>query len=786
MRKLCLIMTALSCLVLGCSSENVTAENVPPSGEPVIPDEIKLGESCPDNTNANYANDEYSALKHNNESLKLTLRRTGHCDDNYPICRETQNDVLTHGEKYYCARCKPGEVYGKDDSGKTGCFVCNDLSNENCSSNECAEMLNRCSYMLHGEVTVDYLSAEKSIVTLYYDNPRTVKMTYKSNEHSVDGVKLKIVDKTTCANTSAESLVTDKNGDVFLKVTSGEKNCDSNSKVKICLEDNGELCASFTVRKIGAADSDELDTNHNLMIDEFETNSDEDKNKYTPEKYSPGKCDSYCHDDADCEDFCDSAIGYRCSKRCTSDEQCLKYKDDGKLISMICREDGRCAYPSFKAVYKLAKDNTTVRMGGQPTDGNEQATIDWGDGSEIQTILADTMNNLRHTYKKSGQYTIEIKGEYSNWTAGCAPADGIDLIDVIQFGPIGLGWFGDIVSVDEGSFTNCTNLEKMSAKDIPDSTKLTNMNSMFTANNGNPGYMFFNAENSVSRWDTSNVTTMYHTFMNTGDGDHAVNKNRAFNQDITRWNVSKVRNMEGMFLGSTRFNQNIQCWDVSSVEDISYMFWMATGFNQNLGAWDLSSLRKHTFTFRCENGHNGIISLKNYCALRNAVPEQNKNIGRDGGGAEDPCRFRAAPYNYGSACCAARCHRNPNEEYCKGYVDHWCGTALDGYNGYDYGDGCNYNSKTQEYGWGKLVNNCLSYLNQTEEFANLTEDDVTCHHIRVCRDCAFECYKCSKIEGCDIHSVKNISDAAVAEQKKQTGRYDMQIKCECDHILDKY
>ena len=56
-------------------------------------------------------------------------------------------------------------------------------------------------------------------------------------------------------------------------------------------------------------------------------------------------------------------------------------------------------------------------MGGQPTDGNDQATIDWGDGSEIQTIPADTMNNLRHTYKKSGQYTIEIKGEYSNWTA---------------------------------------------------------------------------------------------------------------------------------------------------------------------------------------------------------------------------------------------------------------------------------------------------------------------------------------------------------------------------------
>ena len=785
MKKLCLTIVALNCLVLGCSSESVTTDTTPSSTDkPDTPlEEIKLGEACPENASASYANDEYSALKRDNESLKITLRRTEHCNDIYPICRETENDALTDGEKYYCSRCKPGEVYGKSDSGEYGCYSCDDVIKGDCISNECGEMFNHCSYMLHGTVVVDSLVAEKSLITLYYDNPRIVKLTYRSNEHSVNGVKLKIVETTPCANLSEDPLVTDENGDTFLDVTSGAKKCDDNSKVKVCLEDNSELCASFLIRKIGVDSNDEIDTNHNLMIDEYETNSDEDKNKYTPEKYIPGKCDSYCHDDSDCEDFCDSAIGYRCSKRCTSDDQCLKYKDGGKLESMICREDGRCAYRTFKAVYKIRDDNTFVIMGGYPTEGNSETTIDWGDGTEVQTIPADTMNNLTHTYEKKGQYTIESEGDYSNWTAGCSTVDGIDLMDVLQFGRIGLGWYGDIVSVDKGSFTNCTNLEKMSAKDIPDSTKLTNMNSMFTANNGDPGYMFFNVADSVSRWDTSNVTTMYHTFMNTGDGDHAVNKNRAFNQDITRWNVSNVRNMEGMFLGSTKFNQNIRCWDVSNVEDISYMFWMATGFNQNLSNWDLSSLRKHNFTFRCENGHNGIISLKNYCALRNAVPEKNKNIGRDGGGANDPCRFRAAPYNYGSACCAERCY-NSSSEYCKGYVDRWCGSALDGYDGYDYGDGCNINSRTQKYGWEKLVSNCLGYLNQTEEFANLTEDDVTCHHIRVCRDCAFECYKCNKMENCDIHNVKNISDASVAEQKKKTGHADMQIKCECEHLLD--
>ena len=38
-----------------------------------------------------------------------------------------------------------------------------------------------------------------------------------------------------------------------------------------------------------------------------------------------------------------------------------------------------------------------------------------------------------------------------------------------------------------------------------------------------------------------------------------------FNQDISKWDVSKVTNMSGMFLRATRFNQDIGSWDVSQV-----------------------------------------------------------------------------------------------------------------------------------------------------------------------------------------------------------------------------
>ena len=44
-----------------------------------------------------------------------------------------------------------------------------------------------------------------------------------------------------------------------------------------------------------------------------------------------------------------------------------------------------------------------------------------------------------------------------------------------------------------------------------------------------------------------------------------------FNGDISRWNVSNVTNMWGMF-ASSEFNGDISGWDVSNVTDRQYMF----------------------------------------------------------------------------------------------------------------------------------------------------------------------------------------------------------------------
>jgi surface protein len=48
--------------------------------------------------------------------------------------------------------------------------------------------------------------------------------------------------------------------------------------------------------------------------------------------------------------------------------------------------------------------------------------------------------------------------------------------------------------------------------------------------------------------------------------------------------------MGSMFEEAKAFNQDISGWDVSNVTDMSYMFDKAAAFDQNLGAWEIASV----------------------------------------------------------------------------------------------------------------------------------------------------------------------------------------------------
>ena len=66
-----------------------------------------------------------------------------------------------------------------------------------------------------------------------------------------------------------------------------------------------------------------------------------------------------------------------------------------------------------------------------------------------------------------------------------------------------------------------------------------------------------------------------------------------FDGDISKWNVSKVWNMEGMFAFSY-FNGDISKWDVSNVYDMRRMF-AYSEFNGDISEWRVYAHKESMF-----------------------------------------------------------------------------------------------------------------------------------------------------------------------------------------------
>jgi len=67
-----------------------------------------------------------------------------------------------------------------------------------------------------------------------------------------------------------------------------------------------------------------------------------------------------------------------------------------------------------------------------------------------------------------------------------------------------------------------------------------------------------------------------------------------FNEDISRWNVSNVVNMNDTFHSATSFNGDLSCWDVGQVKYMGGTFASATSFDRQLGgAWATSTADKY-------------------------------------------------------------------------------------------------------------------------------------------------------------------------------------------------
>jgi len=99
-----------------------------------------------------------------------------------------------------------------------------------------------------------------------------------------------------------------------------------------------------------------------------------------------------------------------------------------------------------------------------------------------------------------------------------------------------------------------------------------------------------NFNRNIGNWDTSKVTTFNLMFFASPG---------TFNQDISQWNTSNVLVTRRMFEGQS-FNQNINtktvtingstytAWDMSKVTNMENMFLSATLFNQPINNWNVS------------------------------------------------------------------------------------------------------------------------------------------------------------------------------------------------------
>lgn len=420
------------------------------------------------------------------------------------------------------------------------------------------------------------------------------------------------------------------------------------------------------------------DANHNNMYD-----------------YIEGKVDNKdCWTDADCvgaaatgEKFCDNAMGYKCSVRCSKDADCV----DG----FICRSsDGRCVSEFFTTVWDKSVRGDKVEFSiSSKKNCNIDVYWDWKDDVvNIPEHYEDCPSSLSHDYSKytsdkldDTDVVIKIKGDLNGvsfYKKGCFLNEGINIkgevcdgkpghedgcegvytfvesscnkiIEVKSFGLVGF------LNLNHGAFENCYMLKKLSEVDIPDPNKLNLMSKMFM----NTCLL----DEPLEHWDVSNVTRMEKAFWMSYCSYKATQQSQTctkdgvtyqgsclgiarFNRPLNHWNVSKVEYMSNMFTGLSNFNQPLDRWDVSNVKEMEGMFGSCYSFNQPLDKWNVSKVQSMKDMFyatekfdqdlsgwKLDKGvdvdtmFNGSgISEANYCKIYKAWKSIAKNVDKMG------------------------------------------------------------------------------------------------------------------------------------------------------------
>ncbi|MFV0483296.1 MAG: BspA family leucine-rich repeat surface protein [Bacteroidales bacterium] len=258
-------------------------------------------------------------------------------------------------------------------------------------------------------------------------------------------------------------------------------------------------------------------------------------------------------------------------------------------------------------------------------------TIDWGDGSSVETIKGSSDVICKHEYTATGVsskiFKVRINannddgfpqiyfeplvrlGKAMSWD------NRLQLIDVVQWGDI--KWKSMV-----NAFANCESLD-VTAKDVPDLSRVTDMTKMFYGCNSLQGTSAFD------RWDVSNVEYMTETFR--GDQN--------FDQYLGSWNTGNVKSMAHMFYGARYFDHDLSGWDISSLEDAEQMLFGITLSIANYDALLISWAAQWKELLEVDPSRAGIsfrAGQSEYCAGEDARTYLNsKGWGSDGHGILD-------------------------------------------------------------------------------------------------------------------------------------------------------
>jgi surface protein len=149
-----------------------------------------------------------------------------------------------------------------------------------------------------------------------------------------------------------------------------------------------------------------------------------------------------------------------------------------------------------------------------------------------------------------------------------------------------------------------------------DVSNITDMSCVFQS------FSDFNGD--ISKWDVSKVKNMSYIFANS-----------CFNGDISNWNTSNVEHMYATFSYS-KFNGDISKWNVSNVLNMVCIF-LGTDFNQDLSNWkpyNLDSILNGFNNSKCqipywanyEDKDERTMAIKKYHLKNGIVKELNEEL----------------------------------------------------------------------------------------------------------------------------------------------------------------